>query len=265
MLTREEIINGLQTRLKENPDIRAAWLGGSDANGRADAWSDIDLMVIGAAGKTEAVATAIESAVESLSPIRIRFRLPAPTWHGYEQAFYQLENAPEDLMIDWVIVEEGKPHPWFEKERHGVARVLFDHIGAVKEQHVDLRASREEAAKKVSELRLKFPLYRHLPVKMARRGLPVDAAYFYQALVLRPLVDLLRCVHCTERHDFGFRYLKDDLPPEIYAGVARLCWLPGPQHIESAAREATVLFDQTLAAWDAAEFSRSGGAKAPAR
>jgi len=265
MLNREEIISGLQTKLHENPDIRAAWLGGSDANKRADEWSDIDLMVIGAPGKTEAVAAAIEAAVESISPIRVRFRLPMPTWHGFEQAFYQLENAPEDLMIDWLIVEEGKPHPWFEKERHGVGRMLFDKIGVVKEQHVDLRACHEAAAKKVKEVRVKFPLFRHLPVKFARRGLPVDAAYFYQALVLRSLVDLLRCVHCVERHDFGFRYLRDDLPREVYAEIERLCWPSGPGEIAGAVERASALFQTALEEWDEREMSESRGNGARSR
>lgn len=263
MLKREEIISGIRERLHENPDIQAAWLGGSDANKRADEWSDIDLMVIGAAGKSEAVAAAIEKAVENISPIRIRFRLPTPTWHGFEQAFYQLENAPEDLMIDWLIMEEGKPHPWFEKERHGVGRVLFDKIGAVKVQGVDLGACREAAAKKVQELRLKFPLFRHLPVKFARRGLPVDAAYFYQTLVLRPVVDLLRCLYCVERYDFGFRYLRDDLPREVYGAVERLCWPAGPGSIATAVEEASALFQKALTEWDAAELSSVQSAAAP--
>lgn len=255
MLKREEIISGLRERLVGNPEVRAAWLGGSDANKRADEWSDIDLMVIGAPGKTEAVAEAIERAVESISPIRIRYRLPMPTWHGFEQAFYQLENAPEDLMIDWLIVEEGKAHPWFEKERHGVGRVLFDKIGAVKVQSVDMRACHEAASKKVSELRLKFSLFRHLPVKCARRGLPADAAYFYQGLVLRPLVDLLRCAHCVERHDFGFRYLRDDLPRDVYGEIERLCWPSGPGEIAGAVERASELFQKALEQWDADEMN----------
>ena len=254
MLTREAIIDALRRDLEGHADIRTAWLGGSDANGRADEWSDVDLMVIGAAGRTEAVAAAIEAAVERISPIRVKFRLPMPTWHGFEQAFYQLENATEDLMIDWLIIEEGKPHPWFEVERHGTGRVLFDKIGAIVERHVNVQACREIAAKKVGELRVKFPIFRHLPVKLARRGLPVDSAYFYQALVLRPLVDLLRCLHCIERHDFGFRYLRDDLPRELYEEIERLCWLSGPGEIARAVERVSELFQRALDEWDEREM-----------
>lgn len=257
MLTREAIIGALQRDLAAQPDIRAAWLGGSDANGRADEWSDVDLMVIGAAGRLEAVAVAIEAAVERISPIRVKFRLPMPTWHGFEQAFYQLEHAPEELMIDWLIIEEGKPHPWFEVERHGTGRVLFDRVGAVVEAHVNMRTCYDAAAKKVEELRLKFPMFRHLPVKLARRGLPVDAASFYQALVLRPLVDLLRCVYCVERHDFGFRYLRDDLPREVYHEIERLCWLSGPGEIAGAVERASALFQRALVEWDAKSVERA--------
>lgn len=250
MLSREAIIEGLKVRLLENPDIRAAWLGGSDANGRSDAASDVDLMLIVAKGRTESAAEAVEQAVESISPIRIRLRLPMPTWHGFEQAFYQLQNAPEDVMIDWLIIEEDQRHPWLEAERHGVPRVLFDRAGVVRSVPADLAACRSSAARKVEELRLKFPLFRHLPIKLARRGLPVDAAYFYQNLVLRAVVDMLRCVHCPQRFDFGFRYVRDDLPPQAYQVLQRLSWLSGPDRVEAAVAEAGTLFHEALAQWD---------------
>lgn len=265
MLKREQIIGALKQGLEDHPDVRAAWLGGSDATGRADERSDIDLMVIGAAGRTEIVAAAIERVVEGISPIRIKFRLPSPTWHGFEQAFYQLENAPEDLMIDWLIIEEGSAHPWFEVERHGRAVALFDKVGVVGERRVDRRACIEAARRKVAEIRLKFPLFRHLPVKLARRGLPVDAAYFYQALVLRPLVDVLRCVHCVERHDFGFRYLRDDLPRVLYLELERLCWLSGPGEIAEAVERVSEMFQRAIEEWDARESSALGGAGATGR
>jgi len=264
MLTRPAIIAAL-ANLKEHDFIRAGSLGGSDATGRADDLSDVDLFLLVApdgdaskrtgqgSGSTaiERAAAAIEDVLRSLSPIRIAYRLPMPTWHGFHQAFYQLAEAPEHLMIDWVIIEVGTPHPWLEVERHGTHRVLFDKDDLMRPVHVDRAAIARTIEKRVADLRVKFALFRHLAPKLADRGLPADAAYFYQALALRPLVDLLRITHCPDRHDFGFRYLREDLPREEYEAVCRLCYPRSAADIPAFTREIGAMMEGLLAPWDA--------------
>jgi hypothetical protein len=254
MLSRPTIIAAL-AKLEIHDFIRAATLGGSDATSRADELSDVDLFVLVAPDKNgsaiERAASAIEDVLRSLSPIRIAYRLPMPTWHGFHQAFYQLADAPEYLMIDWVIVEVGTPHPWFEVERHGTHRVLFDKDNLVKPTHVDRAAIARTIEKRVADLRQKFTLFRHLAPKLADRDLPADAAYFYQALALRPLVDMLRITHCPDRHDFGFRYLRDDLPRAEYDAICRLCYPASDADIPAFVREITTKMESLLAQWDA--------------
>lgn len=250
MLTRQAILEHLTPALKEAEHIRAAWLGGSDATGRADDLSDLDICMVVRAGEVEAAAATFEAGVRELTPIRIAYRLPMPTWHGFHQAFYQLEGAPEHLMLDWLVVEQGEVNPWMEIERHGTPRVLFDKDGDVTPRHVDRVAIAAQVRNRVAELRLKFPMFRHMAAKLAKRGLPADAAYFYQGLVLRPVVDMLRAAHCPERFDFGFRYLRDDLPREAYEAVCRLTYPAGPEDFERFEREATALFDGAVRVWE---------------
>lgn len=251
MLQRQQLIEALHRRLREAECVRAAWLGGSDSTGRTDATSDIDLMVIAAPGRVEEAIAAIDAAIAPVCAVRLRYRLPQPTWHGFEQAFYQFEDAPEWLMLDWLVMEQGGAHPWLEVERHGRALVLFDKDGEMREAHADRGAIDAAVRKKVEDLRVKYRLFRHLAEKMAARGLPADAAYFYQAITLRSVVDLLRAVHCPERHDFGFRYLERDLPRGAYERVCRLCYPASAGAIPVLQREADALIDETLAAWDA--------------
>ncbi len=257
MLTRDDLIRTLYAWLEPLELARAAWLGGSDATGRADALSDVDLMLVVRAGRIEEGARAIHAALEAVSPIRVHYRMPWPTWHGFHQAFYQLADAPEHLMVDWVILEAGQPHPWLEVERHGVPRVLFDKDGLVKSVHVDRAAIDAAVAKKVAELRQRFALFRHLPAKLIERGVPADAMHFYMTLVLRPLVDVLRCVHCPERHDYGFRYVRSDLPRAKWEMLERLSYVPGPGVLPGRVTEAREAFDAALAEWDARKKSPS--------
>lgn len=250
MITRQTIISALAA-LRSNDFIRAASLGGSDANARADEKSDADLFLMVTPGSVEPAAGAVESALRELSPISIVYRLPVPTWHGFHQAFYQLRDAPEYLMIDWVIIEVGTPHPWLEVERHGTHRVLFDKDSLLRPAHVDRAAIARTIERRVAELRTKFALFRHMPPKQVERGLPADASHFYQSLVLRPLVDMLRMSHCPDRHDFGFRYLKDDLPPREYNAVCRFCYPAGPDDIARFTKEINAMMTDLLERWDA--------------
>lgn len=250
MLDKATIVRTLVATLEPMDEVRLATLGGSDATGRADELSDVDLMLFVRPGAVEVAAGAIDGALRGLSPVRLMMRLPMPTWHGFNQAFYQLADAPEHLMIDWVMVEVGQAHPWFERERHGVHRVLFDKDGMYEPVGVDSASLRAGAAKKVAEARAKFQMFRHMGAKCARRGLPADAAYFYHGLTLRCVVDIARCVHCPERFDFGFRYLRDDLPREVYEEIARLCYPKDAGEIEGMTEEASVIVDDLLRRWD---------------
>jgi len=250
MHTRDALIDALSRSLREHDCIRAAWLGGSDANGRADPMSDIDVFFVHAPGRLDDAERAFDGSVASLGPVAIRYRVPEPAWHGGRQVFYQLKDAPEWLMIDWLALEQGKDHPWLERERHGTPQVLFDKDGDIRPKSIDRAAINAAIAKKIAELRVRFPLLRHLAPKQGDRGLPIDGAYFYQALVLRPLVDLLRCLHCPERHDYGFRYLRDELPRGLYERLCVLAYPRGPADLEPFTREARVLFEAALAEWD---------------
>ena len=247
MLDRDTMIGHFSKTLAADEVFRAAWLGGSDATGRADARSDIDLMLVVETGRVEDAVSVVERAIESLSPIKVSYRMPMPNWHGFNQAFYQLVNAPEDLMIDWLMMEVGQTHPWFEVERHGVPVVLFDKDGLIHEAHVDREVLKETIAKKIGDIETKYRLFRHLPVKCAERGLPLDAIGFYQSMIIRPVVDIARCVYCPDRHDYGLRYLQDDLPHDVWTRLLPLAYPKDVSEIPILAREADKMFEELLA------------------
>jgi hypothetical protein len=77
---------------------------------------------------------------------------------------------------------------------------------------------------------------------------------------VNPLVRLLRIRHCPERHDFGLRYLRTDLP-EGYAD--RVASLLDGDDLQSRADAAFAWQDELLADLLAdllAESSRDGSA-----
>ena len=59
-----------------------------------------------AAGHVEATFATIHRALTDLGPIRLRWRLPDPTWHGNPQEFLALRDADPAHFLD-VVVQHG--------------------------------------------------------------------------------------------------------------------------------------------------------------
>mgnify|MGYP001424717552 CR=1 FL=1 len=67
-LTRQQIVDTLHTALRALPAVHAAWLGGSDATGRTDRYSDIDCQALVDDEAVERVFTAVTTALNTLYP-----------------------------------------------------------------------------------------------------------------------------------------------------------------------------------------------------
>lgn len=230
--TREHLITRLASPLATNPLFRAAWLGGSDASGRADEHSDLDLMVIVEAGRDDEAIDAVESILASIAPITGRYRLPGPTWHGHEQVFWSIDGYAMAGLIDLVILHPGEQARWLVTERHADARILFDHDDLIHPAPLNRADLARTLDHRIADLSARVPILAPLALKEARRGRDLDALNFYHALVLRPLVELLRIVHCPERWDYAMRYLDRDLPPEVHAQLRTLAFVSSCADIE---------------------------------
>lgn len=262
MLTRQELIDALRAALLPRPYCRALWLGGSDATGRTDALSDIDIQAIAKDDAIESTFAAAESALAALSPIARRYRVPEPAWHGHSQTFYALRDCPSELMIDFTVMKMTAPPAarFLEPERHGRPVVLFDKDRLLVPVPMDRAAHEARIRARLAELRERVPMLAPLVIKAVRRANAPEAASMYHGIVLRGLADLLRIIHCPDRFDFGLRYLRTDLPPEAAALIERLS-LPGsPEQVAAFTERAMAAFAEHLPAAEAAwERNASGG------
>jgi hypothetical protein len=246
MLDRTTLIDTIHRALKRAPYVHAAWLGGSDATGRTDRWSDLDLGIIVDDDKVEEAFVLMDEALASLSPIAIRVRIPQPTWHGFDQVFYQLRDAAPTLMIDASVMKRSHEDRFMEPERHGNALVLFDRDGLVVPAPLDRPALAQKMRRRLDDLRARFPLFQNLVTKAVWRDSLVEASASYQMTTLRPLIDVLRIRWCPERFDFGPRYLQYDLPGNHYR---QLEWMALPTDGEGLLERQAFgvkLFEQTV-------------------
>lgn len=247
MPTRAELVHHLRKVLPQIGGARGAWLGGSDATGRTDALSDIDLVVLARDEDVRAVFDRIERDLDAFAGIDLKLELPRPTWHGHDQTFYRLRNTPPECFIDLVVMKQSAPeHTRFlEPERHGRAEILFDLDGWIRPVPFDRAAHLDKMRSKFELLKLRVPMFQPIITKALARGIPEEAAYFYTTMCLTQVVEALRMLHCPDRFDYGFRYLQDDLPAAAREAVQRLCFYGSPDALALRHREAVALFEST--------------------
>lgn len=239
-LTRQEILQALRQRLEPLPYVHAMWEAGAIAFDRVDQWSDIDLQFDVDDDHVEDAFAEVEHALASLSPIEIRFRLPDPTWHGHSQAFYRLANASPFLLIDLSIsrhTQTAARQLFLRQEIHGVAVVHFDKSGVATPAPFDAESHRQTLLARLPQMRQNFILFQPLVLKELNRGNAIEAVAFYHSWVVRPLVELLRIIHCPQRHNFHTRYIQHDLPAAIGKRLERFFYVASPDEIRQRQQE----------------------------
>ena len=225
-MRREQVIEVLRDALLPLPHVNAAWLGGSDAFGRADELSDVDLQVDVDDGFVAATFGAVEAALAAASPIVARLVMPMPTWHGHAQRFYRLRDTAETCAVDVVVFERSDPRRYYNQpERHGRPLVLFDRAGVVRPVPLDPAELDATLAAVVAGIRERLPFTLPQVAKEVGRGDALAALGSYHRYLVAPLVMLYRVRHTPARHDFGSRYTRDDLPPEVQETLAELSFV----------------------------------------
>ncbi|MFZ5827767.1 MAG: nucleotidyltransferase domain-containing protein [Bacillota bacterium] len=247
MSTRDQILRSLQAELEAGEEVLAFWEQGSTSMGRADELSDLDLYVIVESGGVEAARQRVETALERVAPIDLRFVVPQPAWHGHWQGFYRLAGISPYLQIDILLMQAGAPNRFLEPEIHGKAAVIFDKKGLVQQEPTDAVAFAERLAKRLPLLEVPAELFHIFVGKELRRGREVDALSFYQGVILTRLVEALRIRHSPWRYNFGLRYLQHDLPGPVYEQIRSLVYVGGSEELEGKKEWALALLRETLA------------------
>lgn len=245
-MTRTDIIDAVRSAVEGHSWALACYEAGSAAFGRADEWSDVDLCVAVEDGRVEDGFTAIEGALETLAGIESRW-VVNPASHLKPQRYYRLRSADPWLIVDVGVFERSTPpaERYVERHRHGTPRVLFDRIGFASDVPRDADSWRSRLRRRHDELCARFEFLGALAVKSARRGEAAEAVVFYQAFVLRPLVEMLRMRHDPWRHDYDVRYLRFDLPDDVRRRVWDLWFLRDLDDlVEKHARAAEWLRDE---------------------
>jgi len=231
---RGHVIQAIRSALEPRDDVLAMWEGGAAAFDRVDEWSDIDLQVLCRDGRVEDVMEAARTAVETLSPLETAFRFPDPTRHGHSQALWSLMDASPFLIVDFVVMERGNDRDRFlQSEIHGRPVVHFDKQGDLDAEPLDAAEHAAKIRERIERHRALRRLLRPFVEKEVRRGNAAEAMAYYQAMALRPLVELLRMKHSPLRYNFHTRYVYYEFPEPVVRRLERLFYAADVSELEA--------------------------------
>jgi predicted nucleotidyltransferase len=249
-LAREEILQALRRTLEPQPHVHAMWEGGSEAFGRTDEWSDIDVQVDVDDEKVAETLAQIEGVLEGLSPIQDRLEMPEKP--GYAQVFYRLRDASPFLLVDLCVMKRSYPDKFLEPEIHGRVVIHFNKGGALVVKPLDVEAQMTRIRPRREWFEKRFAMFHTMVEKEINRENYPAAVDLYYRLVLDSLIDALRLLHAPAHFDFKVPYLNHDLPKATYARLRNLFFVADEADLRRKYAEASRWFQETLAEIDLA-------------
>lgn len=213
---KEKLYEQLKTMLFERKDVFAANIGGSKATGFDDAFSDLDLEVICADDAVENVFAAVDELLQHEFGILRSYRLPEPTWHGFSQCFYLIDQMPKHFYIDLAVVKNSLENRLTDTKRHGKAFVWFDkdHYMIEKEDTEEETLAR---AKQFYKRAVSIDFLMMVEVeKNLDRNQYIEAYTAYYRFIMNQMVIMLNLKHRPYKVDFGMRYAYRDYDEKDY-------------------------------------------------
>lgn len=247
-----EHIDWLTARCTEDPDIKAAWIGGSAVTGGYDDWSDLDVDVMCTPGTATAVHDRVVARLRSDFEVKDGWTLPPDAYPDGAQSFLNLLARPglleePTLLLDLLFLDASDERTRVDVRRHGTPLVLRDPDGLLVLRPDDQDKMSAAIDRAVDQVRQRRVTGEWLVNRAIRRGHWGEALDLYLRFALTPVVRLLRVQHCPWRHDYGLRYLRDDLPADVADRVESLVPGHGPGDLASMSAACFAWLDELLA------------------
>lgn len=214
----------------EDPDVLVVRVGGSAATGGYDEWSDLDVDVLVTPGTHDATYERLMARIHEDFDVDHVWELPREVWPDGRQCFVHHQHRPGLLqeptrIVDLHLSSLSDGHRHVDVRRHGTPIVVHDPEGLVVLRHDDPAAMQGAIDAALDQVRQRRGTGEWLVNRALARGHDAEAVDLYLRFALGPLVRLLRVEHCPWRHDYGLRYLGEDLPADVADRLAAL--VPG--------------------------------------
>ena len=222
MKSRQQVIELLKPFLAANPKIIAVWEAGSAATGFLDAFSDLDISVICNDDAVEEVFKDLTLFLSSTFGIISSYRVPEPTWHGFSQTFYQIDQVEPLFYLDVGVIKASLPKKFMETDRHGHAIVWFEKQpmyfpGPTPQDETNQRVTTTV----MNALKLEFLFTYELKKALARENV-IDIHSQLMTYLGRVAAPLFNATYRPSKVDFGLRYASRDYPKSLVSLIESL-------------------------------------------
>lgn len=244
-ISRNRILEAIVADLRNDDDILAIWLEGSDGTNSLDEYSDIDLVCYTREGRVDNAVSRLQSTLNSLGHVDISNEEQGrPGNNRYK--VYHLQETPENLLIDVTFQSESFPVSFLHEDKAVVPVVLVDKANIVRYEHVNDESYRKQLRNQLMQSREVFR-QRSRAVKYTKRGLFLESLIYYQKYVLHPLVEVLRIVHTPFQADCFLVHASRDFPAEVVSVLEILYGVKTVEEIADNIDLANQLFDEAVA------------------
>lgn len=222
MTSRLHLLSQLQAAVTGPVFIHAAWLEGSDASGRADEFSDVDLWLDVEPDHEESALQLVRDVVASFGSLTVDDE-PVHPDPLIRQRFLGSAGLSPFHFVDVCVQTHGRATQFTAADPY---LLWFDHSGVI--QHAP-----QQGVNTALELaRLTRRKWRVVLVgKELRRKHTLEALAYYRAEVLTLLVRFLRLRYCPARLEYGLKHVAHDLPPEALHRLTELHSLSHPDDL----------------------------------
>jgi hypothetical protein len=242
-VSRDTIIDTLRDHLALDPAILAMWLGGADASGHVDPFSDIDLCCSVEAGSMDAIMALAQRVLESLGPIDLIDN--SSRGKDYQYTVFHLQDTSPYCLIDFNVFV-GRGSRFTAGDAIEQPLILFDRAGVIQFAPPDDRQIRIDQAARLPEL-LAITAQVSRIEKYIRRGDFLEAFGYYHKWLLTPLIEVLRMRYTPLHPDYYIVHISRHLPAEILGRLENLFKIGSLSELETKSLDAYSFFKETAA------------------
>lgn len=205
-MKREQIIEALIELLQQDDNVYALWLEGSDATGKVDNYSDIDMCALIDENKVDEVFEKMQNRFDIDSVYENR------NCDSERQLVFHIANSEKYHVVDFNAYFHGVAGTTFvENDSIDACKVIFDKCGAIQYKEYDASAGKNEREYWKKESAYRFSQISRVE-KYCLRGLYPEAFIYYQKYVIEPLVFTLRSKYTPTKIWYYMIHISDHIP-----------------------------------------------------
>lgn len=241
---REDIINVLRDSFVNNDNVYALWLEGSDAIGKIDEYSDMDIWFD---VEDDFEDEFIEEILKVLSNIsKINFLYEKEHDHPkLRQLFIHLTGTSKFLIIDLCIQSHSRDIKFTVENKDEEVKVIFDKNNVIQYTHLNRKEFENKLNNRIREIESLSRYYLLLVEKEVKRNNYLESLNYY-SYVLNSLVEVYRIKYEPTKKDYGLKHIKRDLPYDVVEKVEYFYKIGSLKEIEKKAKEAFDLLNSLM-------------------